>query len=247
MKKLLFTLAFASVAGIVAAQQPTAGTMGFTAGLNGITGTLNSGPSSTGSLMFKYYLSDGLAARVGFNITSGPGKTSVSDTSGGKTLQTTTVNTGGKTWGLSLGAQKSLAGSDKLDVYVGGDLYFGGSTSAVKDVKDEQLKDAGAAKAGDYKQVVTTSPGSFNFGLNGVVGFQYFLVQNLSVGAEFAYGFRHTGSSGSDEIVTTAVAGGTSVTVPTVKSNENKSTSTNTFGKAGGLITLSWYFGGGSK
>ncbi len=262
MKKTILTLALASLVGVVAAQKPAAGAMGFTGGLSSLVGSPTSGPSQTGSLQFKYYVSDGLAARVGLLIKTGAGNgTTVSDTSGagqGVAKETTTIKSGGLGWALSLGAQKSLGGTDKLDVYTGADLYFGGTTGKVTDKEEKVTKlpvpapapGVGVDAVGDFKKTVTTTPGSFNMGLNAFVGFQYFFVEKLAIGAEFAYGYGYSSTTGSDEVVTTGQSWGTpwtpsSTTTPkstTVNSNDNKSTTTGGLGVQGATLTLSFFF-----
>jgi hypothetical protein len=260
MKKTIFTLALASAFGIAGAQnlKPAAGTMGFTGGLaGGITQAVSAGPSKTGSLQFKYYIAEGLAARVGFNVTvpSGNG-TTVSDTSGSgqkqTVYQTTTIKSGGTTTAISLGIQKSLGGTDKLDVYTGADFYLAGTTSKVTDKKDEAVfitANSTSNKPGDFKQSVQTfAPGGMTIGLNGFVGFQYFLVEKLSLGTEFAYGyFYNSSNNGSTATVNTATTNGVVGNTPatgasTVISNPAVHTGVHGLGVAGSSITLSFYF-----
>jgi hypothetical protein len=263
MKKTILTLALASAFGIVAAQnlKPAAGTMGFTAGFKGgLLGGVTAGTSPTGSLHFKYYIAEGLAARVGFNVTvPGTNGTTVSDTvsavgSGGSvTQQTTTIKSGGTRTQISLGIQKSLGGTDKLDVYTGADLFFGGATAMVTDTKIENVR-VPASNSGDkltdYTQMVTTTPGTwkaggiggFNMGVNGFVGFQYFIVEKLSLGAEFAYGYVYnSGDNTGGSTVTTGVKN-TTTTTTTTNTSDKMHMGTHGLGVAGSTITLSFYW-----
>lgn len=268
MKKTILTLALASLVGVVSAQKPAAGAMGFTGGLaGGVTSSIGAGPSTTGSLMFKYYVSDGLAARVGLNFTTPSSNgTTISDTTGsadpdGKfsadVIQTTKVTSGGNTWRLSLGAQKSIGGTDKLDVYAGGDLFFGGTTGKETDTKNETITVANkpavstVSKVGDFTQSVVTTAGSMNIGVNAVVGFQYFFVEKLSLGAEFAYGYITNRSSGTTETVNTSQVNGiasspsgtgTTPKSTTTPSYDGKVNNSHGLGTAGATITLSFFF-----
>jgi uncharacterized protein YfiM (DUF2279 family) len=262
MKKTFLTLALASAIGVVAAQKPAAGTMGFTAGLaNGLSGGLSAGPSKTGSLQFKYYISEGMAARIGINLTTPVNGTQVFDTTE-KTPpvgpvpsvqhQKTKITSGGLTTAISLGIQKSLGGTDKLDVYTGADVYFAGTTSTVEDNKNSVVavtSGTTTAKVGDYTQSVATNPpGGMRIGLNGFVGFQYFLVEKLSLGAEFAYGYYYNSSgNGTISTVNSATTNGVAgTTVATGASTTTSSTAPHVgqhaFGNGTSTVTLSFYF-----
>lgn len=246
MKKTILTVALASLIGVVSAQKPAAGAMGFTAGLpGGITGTVGGGPNNIGSLQFKYYVSDGLAARIGLNLSvPGGNGTEVSDSlagAGGNKYIQTKVTSGGTQWALTLGAQKTIGGTDKLDVYAGGDLVLGGAMSNEIDTKKDYVVAGGGRVKGDYDQTVVTNPSSWNFGLNGILGFQYFLVEKLAVGAEFGYGYRVGGSSGTAQTVATGLSGATTVT-KTTPSNDGKSSTTHGISTTGGTITVSFFF-----
>ena len=92
MKKTLFAIALASVVTVANAQKPASGSMGFMGGLGaGITGPVGGAPN-TGTLMFKYYAKDNVAARVGLNVANavGAGETVAFDVTGGDSTKTTT-------------------------------------------------------------------------------------------------------------------------------------------------------------
>ena len=252
MKKTILTLALASMVGVVSAQKPAAGAMGLTGGLgSGVMGGVTSGPSATGSLQFKYYVADGLAARVGLNFFNLPGNgttpgngTIVQDSTigaGGDGLHKTTTIRSGTGWALSLGAQKAFAGSDKLEPYIGGDIWFGNTAAQQTDTKTEVVKAYTTWKVGDYIQTITIPGSTFNWGLKGVVGFNYWFVENLALGAEFGYGYLSTSTAGVDN-TTTTVTGGTTTT-KNVKSTSDQKTQVGTLGVMGSTITLTWLFG----
>src|SRR5436190_6684524 len=127
MKKLLFAVALVVTTFTAAlAQKPVAGTKGFTFGLTGLSSLGVTGTNQTGlnTLLFRYYVADGLAARVGLGYSKIGTKTETDNT---KTLGTKTESksTSGGNFAITLGAQKSFGENEKLEPYLGADILIG--------------------------------------------------------------------------------------------------------------------------
>lgn len=248
MKKT--TLAIALTLGISGAfaqtMKPIAGEMGISAGLSsGITGPV-SGVGHTGTLAFKYIVKEDMVARVGVNFGKLPGNgTFVSDTShlwiGGNGISQSTVKRSGLMWALSLGVQKSMNGTDKLDPYFGADIFFGGIAGQKNDSTTDFLKSGLTRSGGDYDKFVKSGMHTISYGIVGVIGFNYFFADHLAVGAEFGYGFESSTTKGG-EVTFSDNRGGTKTT-KTTKASPNAMETTGGFGVKGATITLSWFFG----
>lgn len=181
MKKIL-SFATAILLAIPAfAQKPAAGSVAVEGTVSSIFG--NSFGINTGSqgnivsgLRGRYFLSDDLAARVtvGVGIDS-DGSFTVGGNQG--TLDETV-------FGISLGIEKHFAGTNRLSPYIGGDLLIR------NEVSNWEINDAGPAANGSITEVKNFGGnGSFKFGLQGVVGADYYVVDNVFIGVEFGLQF----------------------------------------------------------
>ncbi len=213
MKKIVLLALLAGTVSFASAQfKPTTGSNGIMFGTTGINvlgvGTL----PQTNTLLLRHYLADDMAVRAGINLAINSASTP--SMGGGDSLKASTTN-----FAILGGIQKNLGGTDRLNVYGAGDLTIGFGSAKTETTAGGNL--------------TTVKPGStFNLGLTGSVGFEYFIAKSWSVGAEFGYGLMMT-STGEGEITTTAPAS----TVKTPKSS--------TFGlapSAGGGITMAVYF-----
>ena len=93
---------------------------------------------------------------------------------------------------VSVGIEKHLGNTKRLDPYVGGDIEIIRIGSTNTDVNLD-LTDV----TGTYREVTKSRiDGGFGFGLIGVAGFNYFISKNLSLGAEFGYGFMYVKAGG---------------------------------------------------
>ncbi len=190
------------------AQKPVKGNYGATAGLSAIAGFLNTDASTTGSLLFKYYVQDGLAIRsaVNFRSLAGAGTTFVDSTQVpagiglpvGDGFSTTTTTVKGSNFDLELGIQKDIAKLEKLEPYVGAAAIFGLSGRRFTDVKRSWLIDGGGRTAGDFDHTETLFDTKTNVGGKLFLGANYFLLRNLCVGAEFGYGYFFTKENGGE-------------------------------------------------
>lgn len=101
------------------------------------------------------------------------------------------------------GIEKHFAGTERLSPYVGGFVNIGyGRTSEKKETQ-----------FGDNKVGYNlTKGGSFNFGLNAVAGFDFYVAQSLYLGTEIGFGFG-LNSEGKKKVETLSYnADGNSVT-----------------------------------
>ena len=240
-------LLFAALTTVAMAQAPAKGAMGLTGGFgSGLLGPISSGPSQTGSLQFRYYVMDGMALRGGLNFFAlkgkGPNGTTIANTYDvqGNAISKTTTTLSGNGWALSVGLQKSLNVSGKLEPYFGLDFWYGGGANQSSDTKFEALKDTLGQKKGDYSQTTITPGSASNWGLKGFAGFNYWFFEKLAIGAEFGYGYAHSSVNGNKTVVTTSAAGTTKM-VTTDATQDN--TALGGLGTMGSTITLTWMFG----
>jgi len=244
MKKSLLLLVLVAATTLVMAQKPVAGSKGFSAGLQGITGQ-TFGSSAAGTVLFKYYVQESLVLRAGLNFSS-INTLEVEDTTdfyGGDSFTQTTMTSKGSEWALELGLEKTLGTSEKLEPYIGGFIYTGGVGGGQSENHWEVLKadpNNTTLVVGDYTNSLSTGSKTSTFGVVGVVGFNYFFTENLSIGAEYGYGW-HTKSTKGGEVITESKFGSTTTT-DTYTRSENYIKKSSGLGVHPGTITLSWFF-----
>ena len=193
------------------------------------------------NLFGRHYIKDDLALRLGFGVAYLNNGTlnedSVSLTSGNRALQTVDSTSSRFDFKVSVGVEKHLGTTKRLDPYVGADLTIIrlGATNTNVGLSQVDI-------TGEHKEVTTIkTDGGAGFGLGAVAGFNYFLSQNLSLGVEFGYAFNYTKTGGdfSESYRVIPVSGDETST-----SNFGKaSTSATTIGAtATGGIMLSFFF-----
>lgn len=176
--------------------------LGLAGGLNNANFTLNEG--SSGLLRFRYFLKDKLAFRLGFNVSASSEKDKFYGTAG-QEGEKVTRNTG---FLLNLGIEKHFNGTPRLSPYVAGDLLFGiAGQSSKMDNTD------GSIFVNQFSSKVT-GPGTFSFGIRGVVGADYYIAKHVYLGAEAGLGVLNS-IEGKTKTTTTV---GTTTTTTTVKS-----------------------------
>ena len=220
MKKTILSICLLATTTFAFAQKPATGDHSFTFGVSGISTIGVSTPNFTSSLLFKHYLSDNMAARVGINFSSTSAKTA----DHGDSL-TSTVKTSG--WGLNLGAQHSFMGTDRLDPYIGADLQIG-SEGGKTEAHDSYTS------PGTVTDMKTEGGSTFSFGIVPCVGFTYYFTDWFGFGAEFGWGISM--SSTGESTSTTTVASGGTTTVTTSKSGTSKANEIGTSGS--GMVTV---------
>lgn len=121
----------------------------------------------------RYFLSSDLAVRLGFDI-GVSGDTDYADADGDNYTETSAFS-----WTIAPGIEKQF-GSDKFVIYLGADVPISSLSTSSKVV------------VGDISQEYDNPNGGyFSFGLNGVIGADFYLFPNLYVGAEFTPGFAY--------------------------------------------------------
>tara|TARA_B100001093_G_C26640872_1_gene933126 strand:+ start:292 stop:1017 length:726 start_codon:yes stop_codon:yes gene_type:complete len=128
---------------------------------------------------------------------------------------------------LGAGIEKRR-GHGKIQGYYGGDVMIG--LSGGKD-SYEYVADFSTPRLTEDKQ-----SGTFNFGLMGVIGVEYFVLPRMSIGAEYNWGLMYS-STGESETTTEVTEGNTE----TVKGSKSSSMSFDT-GNNAGAIRLLFYF-----
>jgi hypothetical protein len=203
MKKLILSLAMLAAGAAAFAQKPAAGGITLETQINLQVGT---SPISlfTPNVRARYFLNEGLAARVQFlfantsetdNFAENPDGTGAS---GERVIKTSNFNIG-------LGAEKHFAGTEKLSPYVGALLTIG-----LDGAKEEWTNYDGNGYAANTTATVEGGSGldpvagTVNNGAGTTIGFQllagadYYIVPNVYIGGEFGWGFATTSTKDVD-------------------------------------------------
>ena len=215
--------------------KPHDGEMGFTFGVNGLSSIgVTADLNLTQTLLFRYYLSDNMAARVGLNF-SNANSTTYDLTQGFKT--TTNLKSSGL--GLNLGVQHNFMGTDRLEPYMAVDLGIGTGGSSSNVLSEEADSVGNPITPANSSETDVQDGSTFSFGITPSMGFNYFLNKWFSVGAEFGWGIWSSSTGDGTTTVTTILNGGTP-TINTSTSLGGKSMGIGTSGS--GLITVSVFF-----
>ncbi|MFM2048701.1 MAG: hypothetical protein RI955_1249 [Bacteroidota bacterium] len=228
MKRIILTSCLIASAMVSMAQMPKEGDHSFTFGTSGINVISPSTTHPTGTLLFRHYLKDDLALRVGVNFNNLSSKTSQMGYKG----DSITASSSSSNWALSLGIQKNFKGTAKLEPYIGADLMLGmGSSSSKSTTVNSTL---GFTTDVDTKN---GSTGAFRF--IPCVGFNYYFTNWLAIGAEFGWGFASSSTKAGTNTTTVTPTAGSAITTV---SNTAKTSSAgfNTIGS--GLITVTVAF-----
>jgi hypothetical protein len=187
--------------------KPTKGSvtteLGLAGGLNNADFTLNE--KSSGLLRFRYFVKQDLAFRLGVNVSAHSDKSKVYGTGvdlnkeGEKTERSTGLL-------LNLGIEKHFAGTPRLSPYVAGDLLLGvlGRSTKLENTDGQIFVNQFSSKR--------TGPGTFSFGVRGVVGADYYIAKHVFIGAEAGLGLLNRVEG---KTKTTTTIGNTTTTVET--------------------------------
>jgi len=233
------------------AQKPEKGAIGATAGLSAIAGVPTTDASTTGSLLLRYYLKDDWVLRGAMNYrTVASASKTVTDstiipaqqgipTGDGFTRRTKDV-TGGA-FNFEFGIQKNIGNIENVEVFVAGVFVTGLEGKRKTYSTTEWLKDQGSVNrvVGDYDYVTATTPIKTRYGANIIVGANYFVNPNLSIGAEFGYGYASIIEKGGEVVIESKK--GVNV-VSNTYSTEGFSDLRNSFQVTGAVLTLSFFF-----
>ncbi len=156
---------------------------------------LNEGNS--GLLRGRYFLSNNLALRLGFNLTSNGTKENVYSGTGalGYVRENNTL------FLVNLGIEHHFKGTHRLSPYVGGDILIG-----VNSFNRTLENTNGTTFVNNFNQEVK-GPNSLSFGIRGVFGADYYISKNLYLGAEAGLGF--TSTTAGETTITTTIGGAT--------------------------------------
>lgn len=179
--------------------------LGLAGGLNNANFTLNEG--SSGLLRFRYFLKDKVAFRLGFNVSASSDKDKFYGVGAdqGKSGEQITRSTGLL---LNLGIEKHFNGTPRLSPYIAGDLLFGVMGQSMK------MENTDGTVYVNQVSSKVTGPGTFSFGIRGVVGADYYIAKHVYLGAEAGLGCV-TSIEGKTKTTTTV---GTNTTTVTTKS-----------------------------
>lgn len=180
--------------------KPVEGDWGFSLNISGIINNIvienNKDSLNQYNLFGRHYLKDNLALRLGFGAAylsnNAFNEDSVTIASGNRALETVDSTTSRFDFKVSVGIEKHLGTTRRLDPYVGADLSIIrlGATKITSDL--EQIDVTGTHKESTTIQI----DGGAGFGLGAIAGFNYFLSKNLSLGVEFGYAFNYIKTGG---------------------------------------------------
>lgn len=223
MKNLLFTFAFffLGLSVMFGQNKPVAGDWGLGFRVTGLQNVslenFNTDQFDIPQGLGRYYLTDRLAARLSFGIQS---NNSTSDYTfgyfddSGRFPDTYRVDTVTRTtqdqFGLNFspGIEWHMAlESPKLDPYVGAEIPFSylGVETVSFDNEYQYLDPNGAVVFRSDLNTRTRTEGGFSVGLNLIAGFNYFITEKISVGAEYNLGGAFSQFGGDIRISTTGI------------------------------------------
>jgi hypothetical protein len=226
MKKTLLSIALVATGLVAFAQKPAAGDMTletqFSLNMGGPNGF------TTPHIRYRYFLNEGLAARVRLGIDMSSTTTHFDDGATPPSVKSESTASG-FAFGLGIGAEKHLAGTDKLSPYFGAELMFAttgaGMTNPLTgvtngnpmnvEVTNSNNGSTTTASGDSYK---TTDGGNTAFGLNLVFGADYYIVDGVYLGGEMGWGWMMSSTAAQK---TSSNAGGT--TTESTSSQENSS------------------------
>tara|TARA_R110000868_G_scaffold17148_3_gene75726 strand:- start:159 stop:833 length:675 start_codon:yes stop_codon:yes gene_type:complete len=152
---------------------------------------LGGSPIGINNLRLRYFTSSDMAIRVGFSVTS-------SSTTGialGGTNNDIELENVNSSFGFSInpGIEKHFEGTDRLSPYVGAELNFAlNSSSQTQDV----INVAGDGVEGQTE----VNDGSTTFGLNLLVGADWYFSKHIYMGTEVGFGFASTSNADTENV-----------------------------------------------
>lgn len=189
------------------------GDWGFVLNLTGLIDNISIGNLSDGntnnSILAKHHLTNDKVLRVGLGLTSVKNGSftadSVSIGAGGRALKEVDSVETRFDFSVSLGIEKHLGTTRRLDPFIGAELAIG-RIGGTKIDADTDISDATGTR--NIKRIIQRD-GGFNFRLGALAGFNYFFAERISIGAEFglAYVYSAVGGEQSESLVDTPVSG----------------------------------------
>jgi len=251
MKKIIvaFTLIFASTI-VIHAQQDTLksrdGDWGFVLNLTGLIDNISLGNVTDGnnnnSILAKHHLTNDKVLRIGFGIKSISDNWFLEDSitiisTGNRALQTIDSTESRLDFSISLGYEKHLGITRRLDPFLGAEMIIGRIGGTKIDASTNITDVTGTEKINQITQI----DGGFNFGLNFIAGFNYFFAERISIGAEINLGYLYT-SEGGDISSTRNITPVSGQSIDEFSSSKNKSSSKGFNVNSTGGLMLSFFF-----
>jgi hypothetical protein len=175
MNNKIVLIALLLVANSVLSQKQTAGAQ--TVELE--FAPLGSEPLKINSLRYRYFKTENTAYRLSLFL-GGKSKATLGDTTGG-VAQTKSRNSNFD-FSIKPGIEKHFSGTAKLSPYYGGELFFG-----LKNTKDNAESNWTSDK--QKIETKTTKTSKASFGLNVLMGTDFYATEHLYLGAEIGFGF----------------------------------------------------------
>ena len=180
---------------------PSNGHLGFTMNVTGLINNLGlssyKDAGGTDLILGKYYASDRSVYRVGFGINATSFNTNSTDSLGSSQVNYDSTFSRASVY-ISPGYEYHFLGDKRLDPYVGGAITLGLIGSSRYNTTAEVVDTTGNNKT----EVTYQQDGGFVFGATAIVGFNYFVARNFSLGAEYQLGVLHNRVGGDWERVT---------------------------------------------
>ncbi len=242
---LLTILSFSSSAQTDAEKQekqyiPTAGYFGVTMNVSGIINNIGltavKDPVGSDLILGKYYGTNRIVYRVGLGINTVSYTSTFTDSLGsGQINMDSTFSQAGAY--ISPGFEFHFLDDKRLDPYVGGAMSLGFIGKSKYSTTSEFIDTTGTNK----NEITYQKDGGFVFGATALVGFNYYIARNLSLGAEYQLGIYHTREGGDWERVTVNTpVSGSSTSSREVGAERSAAT---TVGLSSNLnLTLSYFF-----
>ena len=199
MKKIILSLALVATGVVAFAQKPAAGDMTlesrFSLDMGGPNGF------NTPTIRYRYFLMDDLAIRATLGINSASNTQTITNGAvAPAVVEKGEIITKGMAFGIALGAEKHLEGTEKLSPYFGAELNFGmigaGMTDAVSGAANANDRNVtatgsnnGAAFTAKDDKYESTDGGATALGFKLVFGADYYFTNSIYLGGEMGWGF----------------------------------------------------------
>jgi len=222
MKKLIAIAAAALLlGGTVSAQETTSmqasssASTKATAGAITVEGQLSLwGPTNVIAPLIRgrYFLTDDLAVRLQLGFFTNNNTTNFAEQNNGEGGQGSRERTNSM-FDIRLGIEKHLGSHEKFSPYLAAEFMFGSGSATETwtnsdNGNDYEVGESNKISGGWNGGGTTYNPGT-TIGLNLIIGADYYVFDQLYVGAEFGYGFT---SNNRPDVVTERTSGNTTVT-----------------------------------
>jgi hypothetical protein len=228
------------------AQYPAVGSKSFTFGITGLANIGIFPASRAGTLLFRKQATEKMAYRFSGSLRLGLWKNETPQPTNGL-INSNTNNSLNVNLGFGIQRKINVSADDatsRLVPYYGIDLSLGtafyNSESISNEVVDETLTPDPNDKNGDMKKSTFKSSSPFQVGLSPFIGFQYFLLKNVAIGAEFSTSVMYSPVN-KGKMTQLVIYGGKDITPPqnTYETNGYQFTAMPLFGD---VITVSVFF-----